>query len=116
MAVRTAQEISTSIRTLLGNQSPEGYAELLEDIADSVGSPDMSGYVTAEAAAALQKERDDAVAAEKSWRDKYINRFYDNYNQPNSMGYIDGSTPQASLEQGEKTRGYAVLFEGGGGF
>lgn len=116
MAVRSAQEISTSLRSMFGEQTPEGFVELLEDIADSVGSVDMSGYVTAEAAAALQQERDSAVAESQAWRDKYVNRFYNSYDKPNDKGYIVGSTSQESLQQGEEYRGYDVLFEGGAGF
>lgn len=48
MAVRTAQEIIGNVRDIFGDQSSDGYLSLLEDITDSVGSTDMSGYVTRE--------------------------------------------------------------------
>lgn len=108
MAVRSATEIIGRIKNIFGEQTPEGYLELLEDITDSVG---YSGGVSQEEYDKVARERDNAVAAEKDMRDRYINRFYTDYNEPNNKGYIAGEVPQGLIEEEEKKLSYDDLFE-----
>lgn len=111
MAVRTAQEIIGSVRDIFGEQSSDGYLSLLEDITDSIGSTDMSGYVAREEYDKVVGERDAAVTAEKGMRDRYINRFYDGYNRENDRGFLFSEASQESVEDKEYADDYDELFE-----
>lgn len=111
MARRTAQELIGSVRGILGEQTPEGYMELLEDITDSVSEVDMSGYVSREDYEKAVADRDAAIAGEKAMRDRYINRFYDGYDAPNDQGFINSSSPQSRIEEDEEDLSYESLFE-----
>lgn len=111
MARRTAQELIGSVRGILGEQTPEGYMELLEDITDSVSEVDMTGYVSREDYDKAISERDAAVAGEKAMRDRYINRFYDGYSEQNDQGFIMSSSPQERIEEDEEDLSYESLFE-----
>lgn len=111
MAVRTAQEIIGSVRDIFGEQSSDGYLSLLEDITDSIGTTDMSGYVAREEYDKVVGEREAAVTAEKEMRDRYINRFYDGYNAPNDKGFIMSEATQKSVEDKEYADDYDELFE-----
>lgn len=111
MAVRTAQEIIGSVRDIFGEQSSDGYLSLLEDITDSVGGSDMSGFVPKEEYDKVVGEREAAVAGEKAMRDRYINRFYDGYSAPNDKGFIISGASQDSVEGKEYADDYEELFE-----
>lgn len=106
---RTAQELSTRLRDIFGEQTPDGYMELLEDIADSV--QDTGDMVSKADYDKVVTERDTARADAKSMRDRYINRFYEGYNAPNDKGIILGETPQGELEGEEEDLSYDSLFE-----
>lgn len=106
---RTAQELSTSLKGMFGEQTPEGYLELLEDIADSV--TDTGDMVTREEYDRVVGERDRYQQDAKDMRDRYINRFYTGYDAPNDKGYIMGEIPQEDIEKEEKATTYADLFE-----
>lgn len=105
MAVRTATEINTRLRDFFNEQTPEGFVDLLEDITDSVGGISQAQYDTAIA------ERDAAVVKARDMEQRYINRFYTDYNEPNSTGYVNSTAPQAALQQEEKKLSYDDLFE-----
>lgn len=106
MAIRTAQEITNNLRGIFGEQTPEGFVDLLEDITDSVGTGiSQADYDTAVA------ERDAALVKARDMEQRYINRFYQDYNAPNSMGYIDSTAPQAEIQQEERRWSYDDLFE-----
>lgn len=111
MARRTAQEIIGSMRDIFGEQTPDGFVELLEDITDSVGEADLSNYVSKDDYEAVVAERDKAVAGEKDMRDRYINRFYNGYDEPNDKGFIMGQASQESIEKEEDVVSYEDLFE-----
>lgn len=108
---RTAQEIITNLRGMFGEQSPDGMVEMLEDITDSVGDFDSSGYVSRNDYDALVTERDTYKTQAEDYRTRYINRFYKNYDEPGNRGVIDGSLEQQNLEKDEKAVSYADLFE-----
>lgn len=106
---RTAQELSNSLRTIFGEQTPDGYLELLEDIADSV--VDTGETVTKEEYDKVVGERDRYQQDAKDMRDRYINRFYTGNDAPNDKGYIMGEISQDDIEAEEKTVTYDDLFE-----
>lgn len=106
---RTAAELSNTLKGMFGEQTPEGYLELLEDIADSV--VDGGTGVPQEDYDRVVGERDAALADAKSMRDRYINRFYEGYNAPNDKGLIMGEAPQQDLENEEEDLSYESLFE-----
>lgn len=106
---RSAQELSNTLKGMFGEQTPEGYLELLEDIADSV--QDTGDMVSKSDYDSVVAERDTARADAKAMRDRYINRFYEGYNAPNDKGIILGETPQGELETEEEDLSYESLFE-----
>lgn len=106
---RSAQEISNTLRGIFGEQTPEGYLELLEDIADSVGSD--GDVVSKSDYDKVVAERDRYQADAKDMRDRYINRFYDDYAAPNDKGFILSQTPQEDLQKQEEDLSYESLFE-----
>lgn len=111
MAKRTAQEIIGSMRDIFGEQTPDGFVELLEDITDSVGDADPENYVSRVDYDAVVMQRDDARAAAKDMRDRYINRFYQGYDNPNDRGFIMGQASQEAIEKEEEVVSYEDLFE-----
>lgn len=111
MAVRSAEEIIGSVRDILGEQTPEGLENLLEDITDSIQVPDMSAYVNKAEYDKVITERDDFKKSADDMRIRYINRFYSDYNQPGDKGIIEGAAPQAKIENAEKADHYEDLFE-----
>lgn len=111
MAVRSSQEIIGSLRGILGEQTPEGLENLLEDITDSVQAPDMSAYVDKSEYDKVVEERDGYRTASEDMRARYINRFYSDYQEPNDKGIIEGAAPQAAIESKEKADHYDDLFE-----
>lgn len=111
MAVRSSQEIIGSLRGILGEQTPEGLENLLEDITDSVQAPDMSAYVDKSEYDKVVEERDGYKTASEDMRARYINRFYSDYQEPNDKGIIEGAAPQAAIEVKEKADHYDDLFE-----
>lgn len=111
MARRSAQEIIGSMRELFGEQTADGYLSLLEDITDSVSEVDMGEYVPRADYERVSAERDSAVEAERSMRDRYINRFYEGYSTPNDKGEIFSQSPQERLEEDEEVTHYEDLFE-----
>lgn len=106
---RTAQELSNTLKGMFGEQSPEGYLELLEDIADSV--VDTGDMVSREDYNKVVEERDRYQGEAKDMRDRYINRFYTGYDAPNDKGYVMGETAQEDIEEEEKMVTYDDLFE-----
>lgn len=110
MAVRSAQEISTSIRGILGEQEPDGLLEILEDVADSIGA-DPASYVSKVDYDTAVSERDKYKGMFEDMRTRYINRFYNDYNEPGNVGLIDSSAPQESVQEEEKRVSYDDLFE-----
>lgn len=111
MAVRSSQEIIGSLKGILGEQTPEGLENLLEDITDSVQAPDMSAYVDKTEYDKVVSERDGYKTASEDMRARYINRFYSDYDAPNDKGIIDGAAPQSAIETKEKADHYEDLFE-----
>lgn len=111
MAVRSADEIIGSVRGILGEQTPEGLENLLEDITDSIQAPDMSAYVSKAEYDKAITERDDFKKSADDMRIRYINRFYSDYNQPGDKGIIEGAAPQGKIENAEKADHYQDLFE-----
>lgn len=106
---RTAQELSNSLKMIFGEQTPDGYLELLEDIADSV--VDTGDMVSKEDYDRVVGERDRYQQDAKDMRARYINRFYTGYDEPNDKGYVMGETAQSDIEAEEKTVTYDDLFE-----
>lgn len=109
MARVTAQEITTRLRDFFGDQTPEGYVELLEDITDSV--TDVGDMVSREDYDGVVAERDRYQGEAKDMRDRYINRFYSDYSAPNDKGLILGEVEQSRLEEEEEDLSYESLFE-----
>lgn len=108
---RTATELANSVRAMLGDQTPEGLIEYLEDLTDSVGDFNPAEYVSKSDYEAVVTERDTAVAGEKAMRDRYINRFYQGADAPNDKGFIVSEAPQSAIIEKEEGDGYAELFE-----
>ncbi len=104
MAVRTAEEINGRLRDIFGEQTPEGYVELLEDITDSIGNGRGEEMVS-------RSDYDKVVEERDSIRSRYINRFYGDYSKENSKGYIVGEASQDEIEDDEKEVSYDRLFE-----
>lgn len=104
MAVRTAEEINRRLGDIFGEQTPDGYLELLEDITDSVGNGRGEEVVS-------RSDYDKVVAERDDLRQRYINRFYGNYSAENSKGYIVGEASQDDIEGDEKEVSYDELFE-----
>lgn len=111
MAVRSAQEIIGKVKSIFGEQTPEGLENLLEDITDSIQAPDMNGYVDKSEYDKVVAERDDFKKSAEDMRTRYINRFYSDYNQPGDNGIIEGAVPQGKIENVEKADHYEDLFE-----
>lgn len=111
MALRTAQELLENLKAKFPEGYPEGFEDIIEDITDSVGTVDSSKYIDRTMYNAVVSERDKALEGLSNMRDKYINRFYGNYNQDNSKGYIMGEAPQEEIESEEKIIMYDDLFE-----
>lgn len=111
MARRSAQEIIGSMRDIFGEQTPEGYVELLEDITDSVTDVDPAAYVSRDDYDTVVAERDKYKAAAKDMRDRYINRFYTGYDKENDKGIVLSEAPQSAIESEEKVVSYEDLFE-----
>lgn len=106
---RTREELSERFRQVVASQSEDDIAEYLEDISDSFPDKDYDSVV---------KERDDLLADLDAWkakaedyRTRYINRFYDDYDKPNSKGYINSSAPQEEIEDAERGVRFEDLFE-----
>lgn len=111
MAVRTASEIITNARSLFGEQTPDGFVQLLEDITDSVQGVNMDDYVSRQEYLKVEGERDAAIKSRDDFRDRYINRFYSDYSAPNDRGYIHSEAPQSRIERDEEDVSYNDLFE-----
>lgn len=111
MAKRSAQEIIGSMRDIFGEQTPDGYVELLEDITDSVTDVDPAAYVSRDDYDTVVAERDKYKADAQDMRDRYINRFYRGYDKENDKGIILSEAPQSQIEEEEKTVTYEDLFE-----
>lgn len=109
MARVTAQEIITRLRDFFGEHTPDVYVELLEDITDSVA--DVGNMVSREDYESVVAERDRYQGEAKDMRDRYINRFYSDYSEPNDKGLILGEATQSSLEEEEEDLSYESLFE-----
>lgn len=111
MAVRTAKELLEIMKAKFPEGYPEGFEDIVEDITDSVGTVDSNKYIDREMYDSAVSERDKALEGLANMRDKYINRFYGNYTQENSKGYIMGDAPQEEIEREEKIIMYDDLFE-----
>lgn len=111
MAKVTAENLISRLKGIVGDNIPDGYVNLLEDITDSVSDVDMASYVNRSELEAMTQERDAALAARDDMRARYINRFYNNYDDPNNKGYIVGEVSQSDIEEEEKAVTYDDLFE-----
>lgn len=109
MARKTAKELIEMVRNL--GVSEDSIVPLLEDITDSVGDVDLSNYVRSDEYTKVVAERDQAVTERNDFRDRYINRFYGNYDSANSTGYVMSQASEADLIHEEKKRTYDTLFE-----
>lgn len=109
MARVTAKELAQRIVEKMGNA--EGVESILEDVADSVGDIDMSQYVAKSDYEKMAADASNAQNALSDMREKYINRFYQGYSNPNETGYIMGQATQAEIQGEEKKRWYDTLFE-----
>lgn len=109
MAKRTREELSTRFREIVASQSDDDIASYLEDLSDSFPDNDYESVVAERDG--LIKERDDWKAKAEDYRTRYINRFYDDYDKPNSKGYINSSAPQEEIEDKERGVRFKDLFE-----
>lgn len=111
MARRSAQEIIGSMRGIFGEQTPDGYVELLEDITDSVTEVDPTAYVPKADYDGVVAERDKYRDEAQDMRARYINRFYRGYDKENDKGIVLSEAPQSQIEEEEKIVTYEDLFE-----
>lgn len=112
MAKRTAQELAASLRGLFGDNMPDEAITMMEDLTDSVGGGIPDGYVPPETYRAMEERALKAEGDYNSMRSRYINRFYDGYDQAGERGMImGGAVPQGEIQQEEKKITYADLFE-----
>lgn len=111
MARRTAQELIDKFNSFAPDVNTEQYVAMLEDITDSVSDVDMSSLVSRSEYESVTAERDRYAREAKDYRDRYINRFYHGYDEPNSKAYVEGAAPQGKIEEEEKTVSYEDLFE-----
>lgn len=111
MAVRSALELSTQFRDVVASQSEDAIASFLEDLNDSVGTADLTGYVERSEYDKIVGERDAFAVQAREYRDKYINRFYQPGTKPNDITMIDGEQNQETIEEQEKAITYDDLFE-----
>ncbi len=105
MSVRTKQEILEAV-SKLGIEG-DGVTALMEDISDSF----VEGGVSRDEYDKMAKERDDAKKSADDYRQRYIDRFYKNYDSPDSKGYINSTAEQETIEKDEKDITYEDLFE-----
>lgn len=108
---RNAQEMIEKFRGVVASQSEDEIASFLEDISDSIDGLSMDEYVPKKDYDTLVAERDSAVASANSYRDRYINRFYNPGNATSDIAIVQGGAPQLAIEQEEKRFGYSDLFE-----
>lgn len=111
MARVTAENLISRLKEIVGENPPEAYLGVLEDITDSVSDINMAEYVNRSELEAMTQERDAAIASRDDIRSRYINRFYSNYDEPNNKGYIMGEISQGEIEDEEKELPYDDLFE-----
>lgn len=111
MARRTAQELISQFQGFNPDVSTAEYVQMLEDITDSVGDVDMTQWVGRSEYDTAVAERDRYRTEAQDYRDRYINRFYNNYDASNNRGYIAGEASQQQIERDEKEIGYEDLFE-----
>lgn len=111
MARRTAQELIAQFQTFSPDVSTAEYVQMLEDITDSVGDVDMTQWVGKAEYDSVAAERDRYRNEAQDYRDRYINRFYNDYDAPNNKGYIAGEASQEQIERDEKEISYDDLFE-----
>lgn len=106
---RTVPELTNTIKELMGGQTPDGLESFLEDITDSVGIPE--GYRSPDEYSAMEQRALKAEADSKNMRDRYINRFYQDYNKPGNQGFIMSEAAQQDVQNEEKRMRYEDLFE-----
>lgn len=111
MARVTAENLISRLKEIVGENPPDAYLGVLEDITDSVSDVNMDEYVNRSELEAMTQERDEAIASRDDMRSRYINRFYSNYDETNNKGYIMGEVSQGAIEEEEKTITYDDLFE-----
>lgn len=108
---RTALELSQRFRDVVGSQSEDDLASFLEDLNDSVSEVDTTNMVDRSELERVTQERDKALASAQSYRDRYINRFYEPGNGSNDQTLIESESSQSKLEKDERLVTYDDLFE-----
>lgn len=104
---RNATEIIDAIKKIAKEGSDDDFVSLVEDISDSIIDDVVPKADYQKAVDEAKKYLDQA----NDYRDRYINRFYDGYDEANSKGYIAGAVPQEKIEKDEKAIRYDDLFE-----
>lgn len=109
---RNAEELSTRFRDVVANKSEDAIAEFLEDLNDSVvEAPDTANLVERSEYDKVIGERDAALESARSYRDRYINRFYQPRNDIGQQDYVVSEAPQVTIERDEYDVSYEDLYE-----
>lgn len=109
---RNAEDLSTRFRDVVAGQSEDAIAEFLEDLNDSVTEvPDTTNLIERSEYDKVVGERDAALESARSYRDRYINRFYQPRNDASQQDYVVSETPQKTIERDEYDVSYEDLYE-----
>lgn len=109
---RNPEELNLQFKALIENQSEDAIASFLEDLNDSVvDAPDTTNMVEKSEYEKIISERDAALESARSYRERYINRFYEPRNDERQQDYIMSATPQMTIEEDEKYGDYETLYE-----
>lgn len=109
---RSAEDLSTRFRDVVAGQSEDAIAEFLEDLNDSVvEAPDGANLIERSEYNKVLGERDAALESARSYRDRYINRFYQPRNDARQQDYVLGEIPQETIERDEYDVSYEDLYE-----
>lgn len=108
---RTAEELVAQLRAFAGDNTSDSYIQLLEDVTDSVSEVDLSKYVPLDDYNDSLARLAVAEASAQSMRDKYINRFYRDYDELDNKGFIMSQSEQSTIERDESDVDYEEIFE-----
>lgn len=109
---RNAEELSARFRDVVSGQSEDAIAEFLEDLNDSVAeAPDTTNLIERSEYDKVVGERDAALERVRSYRDRYINRFYQPRNDSGQDDYVVSDIPQETIERDEYDISYEDLYE-----
>lgn len=109
---RNAEDLSTRFREVVAAQSEDAIAEFLEDLNDSVTEvPDTTNFIERSEYDKVVGERDAALESARSYRDRYINRFYHPRNDAGQQDYVVSEVPQKIIERDEYDVSYEDLYE-----